>query len=187
MDVTQNKHLRFILQAFKSTTIEQLQLELGVEPLKYHRIYLATSYIAKITIYNNLRPIQVLLLTLPIQENVPEIPPWGTDLFLTRKPPIQKKDAMENPTYARHLLVEVLSDLPVETPIYFTDDSTDIGEKQLALGLGCPQKQIEESWKLERTCSSTTAELHAIDLTLSLHLLSNDQQAAIGHSRYTSD
>lgn len=118
-------------------------------------------------------------LTLPIQENVPEIPPWGTDLFLTRKPPIQKKDAMENPTYARHLLVEVLSDLPVETPIYFTDDSTDIGEKQLALGLGCPQKQIEESWKLERTCSSTTAELHAIDLTLSLHLLSNDQQAAI--------
>lgn len=71
MDVTQNKHLRFILQAFKSTTIEQLQLELGVEPLKYHRIYLATSYIAKITIYNNLRPIQVLLVNL---ENHPK--PW---------------------------------------------------------------------------------------------------------------
>ncbi|KAI9560481.1 hypothetical protein GHT06_011413 [Daphnia sinensis] len=178
LDVTQNKHLRFILQAFKSTPIEQLQLELGVEPLKYRRIYLATSYIAKITMSNNLSPMGNLL-TPPLQGNAPEILPWGTNLFLTRKLPIQKKDAMYNPTYARHLLLEVLSDLPVETPIYYTDGSTNFGGKETGFGVWCPQKHIEESWKLERTCSSTTAELHAIDLALNLHLLSNDQQAAI--------
>ncbi|KAI9552215.1 hypothetical protein GHT06_022558 [Daphnia sinensis] len=74
---------------------------------------------------------------LPIQENVPEIPPWGTDLFSTKKLPIQKKDSMENPTYVRHLFVKAtLSDLRFETPICFTNGSTDTERKQLALGYG---------------------------------------------------
>lgn len=69
LDSTQNKFLRYILQAFKSTPIEQLHLELGVEPLQYRRKYLATRYMAKKMTDNNRNPVQTLTYKLENGQN----------------------------------------------------------------------------------------------------------------------
>lgn len=55
MDVIQNKYARAILQAFKSTPIAQLLLETGIEPLSLRREYLASRYMAKVALNDELR------------------------------------------------------------------------------------------------------------------------------------
>lgn len=74
---------------------------------------------------------------------------------------------------------ETLSKFPPKTPTYFTDGSTNPDSNLAGFGVYCPNKYLEESWKITRLCSSTAAEPHAIERAIHFHSKSKDQQAII--------
>ncbi|XP_057367046.1 uncharacterized protein LOC130688071 [Daphnia carinata] len=201
IDIVCRGILRMILGAFRSTPVDILYTELGLEPIKRRFKWLMARYLIKLSNQphnstyqsaNNITktpqhgPLEAPRTSSQCSRKIP--PPWTTTPHTTSYFSMSKTDSKDNQSKARAMITNDLRKIPPTSLIGFTDGSvTPVSASRSFI---FPDNGLKGAWHLTPGSSIQTAELHGILKALEaiyhtepgppgLHIFTDSQQALL--------
>ena len=195
LDKVQNIFLRLMLGSLPSTPVSELRLETGIEPTHLRALWLSSNFVLKINdessnpiakFTSNMRkrtvkhrPRSTPCLAEAIQltqdlnlspsslEPTLQSPPWTADNLTSHFLHISKSSAAANPLEANSIFLEFYNSLPTNSISVFCDGSCSPALERSSAAFLIPNLNVSRSWTLVPGSSILSAELSAIDSSLS--------------------